>query len=156
MFLCIFNRNPKPRRVIVTPLCSSPAAVAYHRLVPRAETSTANMLPPSDSLTLQMWRTDDGAHLSSHWLLLLQVPKTYCNAETRLMLRLEPLRCIYLQSVGPQHDWLFAFQWKYGLKSPLQFPNTRSNVYDMQIKKMHARVISGSNTFFMITCFEGA
>lgn len=115
-FFNAFQQRSQTRRVIVTPLCSSSAAVAHHRprLVPRAET---RCLHPTAALLSRC-----GGRVMGHICPPPPPgPETYCNAETRLMLRLEPICGIfYLQFVEPQHVCLY-FQWKHGLKSPLLF-----------------------------------
>lgn len=86
------KKKPKTRRVIVTPHCSSSAAVAYHRLVPRAETSTvkhaASIRQPYSPDVEDKQRQEggwEGTHLSPpppprppppDAVLL---PKTYCK-----------------------------------------------------------------------------
>lgn len=103
-----FNKNTQTGRVIVT-LCSR--SVSPPRLVPRAEPSAVNSPPPSHSLTLHRWRTSDGARLASFFS---RSPKTYCNPETGLMWRPEPLCRIYLQ-------YICLSSVNTVLKSPLHF-----------------------------------
>ncbi len=117
------------------------------------------MLPPSDGLTLQMWRMEHICPRTDS--LHLQVPKLTVTRKNSPDVETwaPPL---YLPTFCWATTRLFAFQRKCGLKSPLQYPNARSDVYDISpkwskcrcfFKKMHARVISDSKPFFIITCF---
>ncbi|KAM7379706.1 hypothetical protein PAMP_005240 [Pampus punctatissimus] len=89
--LCVnaFLQKLQTRHVIVTPHCSSSAAVMYHRLVPRAETSTVK-----HAASIQQPYAPDVEESASTTSVhgADSSRKLTVNAETRLMLKLEPLR----------------------------------------------------------------
>lgn len=120
-----FQWKSQTRRVIVTRLCSSSAAVASHRLALCHELKQAQWtccLHPT-ALLSRCGGPAMGGHLSSHWPLLLQVlKKLTVMPKLALMLRLQPLWCIYLQYVEPQHSWLLFCPVKTRFQKPFTFP----------------------------------
>lgn len=147
--------------MIVTPLCSSSAAVAYHRLAlchKLKQAQWTRCLHPLLSLTLQMWRSSIRPHLSSYWLLFFQVLRftvklklSWCRDLSRSV--------VSTYSMLSHNTTAFNSSENVVLKSPLHFflkyPNTRSDVYYILLEwskcrcflKMHARIISSSKTF---------
>lgn len=128
--------------MIVTPLCSSSASPP--RLVPRAETGAAEHA----SIPAALLSRCGG---SAIWTPSFRSPKRYCKAET------QPTVC-WIKTT------LFAFLFTEDtiLKKPFMFLKNRiwcvrhfmweTEMQMFFLKKIHARVISGSKTFF-ITCF---